>query len=184
MTTTPYNSRPYPVHSISYSESVKDARKIFRLFKSIIQYKKLITILLDDDDNLLKVFRVLGQVCFFFYWFFDNISIAYKIKLFKGNFSKLNRIASIFWLLSLLIMIPVCLIQSLQSKDSKIKQEFLLDSIKYTFDLLPATNDSQIKNRFFQLKINTLLVGIAGFFSGAISSYQNVRFVIDQKDQK
>lgn len=144
-----YNSKHYPVLTLCYSESVKDARKIFRLFKSIIEYKQLITILLDDDDNILKIFRVLGQICFFFYWFFDNISIIYKIKLFKGNFSKLNKIASIFWLLSLIIMIPVCLIQSKLAKDKKTKRLFLLDSIKYTFDLLPATNDSEIKNRLF-----------------------------------
>ena len=144
-----YNSKHYPVLTLCYSESVKDARKIFRLFKSIIEYKQLITILLDDDDNILKIFRVLGQICFFFYWFFDNISIIYKIKLFKGNFSKLNKIASIFWLLSLIIMIPVCLIQSKLEKKKKTKRLFLLDSIKYTFDLLPATNDSEIKNRLF-----------------------------------
>lgn len=94
------------------SEAVKDARKIFRLFKSIIEYQKLVDILLDDEDNLLKIFRVLGQVFFFFYWFFDNISIVYKIKLFKGDFKKYNKVASIFWLLSLVISIPVCAIQS------------------------------------------------------------------------
>ena len=91
---------------------MKDARKIFRLFKSIIEYQKLVDILLDDEDNLLKIFRVLGQVFFFFYWFFDNISIVYKIKLFKGDFKKYNKVASIFWLLSLVISIPVCAIQS------------------------------------------------------------------------
>ena len=54
------------------SEAVKDARKIFRLFKSNIEYQKLVGILLNDEDNLLKIFRVLGQVFFFFYWFFNN----------------------------------------------------------------------------------------------------------------
>jgi hypothetical protein len=33
---------------LSNIETVKDARKIFRLFKSIIEYQKLIEILLDD----------------------------------------------------------------------------------------------------------------------------------------
>jgi hypothetical protein len=69
-------------------------------------------ILLDDEDDLLKVFRVLGQIFFFFYWFFDNFSIACKINLIKGNFNKLNIIASVFWLLSLLIAIPVNAIQA------------------------------------------------------------------------
>jgi hypothetical protein len=63
------------------------------------------------------VFRVLGQIFFFFYWFFDNISIAIKIKLIKGNFKKLNILASIFWLLSLLVAIPVNAIQARTSTD-------------------------------------------------------------------
>lgn len=97
---------------INYAESVKDARKLFRLFKSIVEYQKLIDILLDDEDNLLKIFRVLGQIFFFFYWFFDNISIVLKIKLFKGDYAKHNILASIFWLLSLVTTIPVYAIQA------------------------------------------------------------------------
>lgn len=112
-----YSLKPYFVFFILTSvESVKDTRKVFRLFKSIVEYQKLLDVLLDDEDDLLKVFRVLAQVCFFFYWFFDNISIVYKIKLFKGDYRKHNLVASIFWLLSLVISIPVCTIQAKLTK--------------------------------------------------------------------
>lgn len=112
-----YSLKPYFVFFILTSvESVKDTRKVFRLFKSIVEYQKLLDVLLDDEDDLLKVFRVLAQVCFFFYWFFDNISIVYKIKLFKGDYRKHNLVASIFWLLSLVISIPMCTIQAKLTK--------------------------------------------------------------------
>lgn len=89
---------------------MKDTRKIFRLFKSIIEYQKLVAILLDDDDNLLKIFRILAQILFLFYWLFDNISILCKIKLLKGNYAKYNKLTSIFWTLSLLVSVPVLFI--------------------------------------------------------------------------
>lgn len=72
--------------------------------------------MLDDEDNILKIFRVLGQICFFFYWFFDNISIVCKIKLIKGDFVKHGILASIFWLMSLLISVPVCAIQASKNR--------------------------------------------------------------------
>jgi hypothetical protein len=112
------------------------------LFKSIIEYQKLISILLDDHDNALKIFRVLGQVCFFFYWFFDNISIACKIKFFKGDFVKFRIVASIFWFFSLLVSIPTLFIQQKNNPNKEEAKVQLLDSIKYTFDLFPALNDS------------------------------------------
>ena len=131
--------------------------------------------MLDDEDNLLKVFRVLGQVCFFFYWFFDNISIVYKIKLIKGNFLKHQILASVFWLLSLLISVPVCAIQAKYSKDQKSYQKNMLDSVKYAFDILPALEDSAFMRKFFNLKIHPVLVGAGGFISASISTYQNIK---------
>lgn len=163
---------------MSYNvESVKDARKLFRLFKSIVEYQKLVDILLDDEDNLLKVFRVLGQVFFFFYWFFDNISIVYKIKLFKGNFKKYNIVASVFWLLSLLVSVPVCATQAIQAKqrkDAKAWKKFTLDAIKYAFDLFPASHDSTLDSRIFKLEIHPFLIAVFGFISATISTYQNI----------
>ena len=152
MNITPYNSPLSSVHNYHYAiESAKDARKLFRLFKSIIEYQKLIDILLDDEDNLLKVFRVLGQVFFFFYWFFDNISIIYKIKLFKGNHLKYNIVASIFWLLSLLVSVPVCAIQAKITNDARLKKRYYLDAIKYAFDIFPATQDSRVVSKLVKM---------------------------------
>lgn len=119
-------------------ESIREARKIFRLLKSIIEYQKLIKILLDDNDNWLKIFRVLGQICFFFYWFFDNISIIYKVKILKGDYAKNHTLAAIFWLASLIISIPVLYIEQRNNPNRQEAHIQFLDCIKYIFDLLPA----------------------------------------------
>lgn len=141
----------FVLYMFLYSESIKDARKLFRLLKSIIEYQKLIDILLDDEDDLLKLFRVLGQICFFFYWFFDNISILCKIKLLKGDFTKLNILASVFWLASLLISIPVLAIQAKRNPDHCMAKNQYLDSIKYIFDLLPASKESRVLAKLFEV---------------------------------
>lgn len=118
---------------------------------------------------------MLAQVCFFFYWFFDNISILCKIKLLKGDFAKHNVLASIFWLLSLLISIPVLAIQARNNPNKSITSNQSLDCIKYTFDLLPATKDSKVISKFFKTEINTALIGVGGLASGLISTYQVLR---------
>lgn len=51
----------------------------------------------------------------------------------------------------------------------------MLDSIKYTFDILPATEDSAFLNKLFGIKIHPLLVGAGGFISASISTYQNAK---------
>lgn len=51
----------------------------------------------------------------------------------------------------------------------------MLDSIKYAFDILPATEDSAFLNKIFGIKIHPLLVGAGGFISASISTYQNVK---------
>lgn len=122
----------------------------------------------------MKIFRVLGQICFFFYWFFDNISIVCKIKLFKGDYVKHGILASIFWLLSLLISIPVCGIQAIVNRKNKMFQKYMLDCVKYSCDILPASYDSHIFRRIFKIDLPIILVGVGGFISASISTYQNI----------
>lgn len=120
---------------------------------------------------------MLGQIFFFFYWFFDNISIVYKIKLFKGNFKKYNIVASIFWLLSLLVSVPVCSTQAVQArqrKDTKSWKKYTLDAIKYAFDIFPASHDASLDSRIFKMEIHPLIIAVFGFMSAMISTYQNI----------
>ena len=127
---------------------------------------------MDDDDNWLKIFRVVGQVFFFFYWFFDNICIACKIKILKGNYMKYHTIASIFWLLSLLLSIPVLYISYRSNPHSSKPNIQLLDMIKYCFDLLPATRDSKILQKLIKKNINAEFASLGGMVSASITTYE------------
>jgi hypothetical protein len=151
------------------------------LLKSIIEYQKLIEILLDDEDNLLKVFRVFGQIFFFLYWLFDNFSILCKIKLIKGNFNRLNVIASIFWMLSLCIAVPVNAIQARTNPDIDKARTHALESVRYTLDLFPATHGAKIIEKVFGREIHPLLVGFGGLTSSVISSYEVIKKSMEEK---
>lgn len=140
-----------------------------------MEYQALIAILLDDRDNWMKVFRVLGQVCFFFYWFFDNISIACKVKMMRGDSAKNNVIAGVFWLASLLISIPVLLLESSSNPDKKEAQNQLINAVKYAFDLLPAAKESQLLAHLFNYQISQRMQGIGGLVSALISTYQVIK---------
>ena len=55
-------------------EGMRDARKLFRLGKSIVEYQKIIQ--LSNQKGVpqhKKILNVLSRLGFFFYWIFDNI---------------------------------------------------------------------------------------------------------------
>ena len=55
---------------------MKDARKLFRLFKTINECHKIIELLKKkDDDDLNKILVILQRAFFGLFWFFDNLVI-------------------------------------------------------------------------------------------------------------
>jgi hypothetical protein len=50
----------------------------------------------------------------------------------------------------------------------------MLDCVKYSCDILPASYDSQIYRKIFKMDLPITLVGVGGFISAGISTYQNI----------
>jgi hypothetical protein len=48
----------------------------------------------------------------------------------------------------------------------------MLDAIKYSFDILPATQDTGITRKLFKTDIHPYAVGFGGLASAVISTYQ------------
>lgn len=79
---------------------MRDARKLFRLFKSINEAKKI----KDLTNGVLDVnlgLNILIRAFFLLYWFFDNLNILSKIKLLDFDPKKMAKIGSTFWLIAL-----------------------------------------------------------------------------------
>ena len=94
------------------TEGMRDARKLFRLFKSLMEYQKIQELLKKPDVTHKKALNVLSRLGFFFYWIFDNIQILGKVKYLNGvDVEKAGKRASFFWLMGLIFSIASVLIQ-------------------------------------------------------------------------
>jgi hypothetical protein len=60
-----------------------NARKLFRLFKSLLEYKKINDILGKADTMQLHklILTLIPRIAFFFFWLFDHLVILTKIKV-------------------------------------------------------------------------------------------------------
>ena len=99
---------------------MRDARKLFRLFKTVNEIKK-IKDLLSQDLNLEGMLNMVIRGFFGLYWLFDNLNILSRIKVLSGPDPKrMAKIGSTFWLLALVTNL-VLLVKKLLDNVSKSK---------------------------------------------------------------
>jgi peroxin-11B len=95
-----------------FIEGMRDARKLFRLFKSLMEYQKIIQLQKQKMPNHKKVLNILSRLGFLFYWVFDNLQILSKVKFLDGvDTTKAAKRACFFWLLGLIFSIALVLVQ-------------------------------------------------------------------------
>lgn len=66
--------------------TMRDARKLFRLFKFLVEIKKMENILKSSaksSDDFSLFLKMGARIGFFGYWIFDNLLILSKLKLIK-----------------------------------------------------------------------------------------------------
>jgi hypothetical protein len=66
--------------------NMANARKLFRLFKSLLEYKKINMLLGKADSMALHklILTLIPRIAFFFFWMFDHLVILTKIGVLKG----------------------------------------------------------------------------------------------------
>lgn len=80
---------------------MRDARKLFRLLKSVNEAKK-IKDLLAQPLNAETYLNIIIRGFFLLYWLFDNLNILSKIKILNYDPKQMAKIGASFWLLGLL----------------------------------------------------------------------------------
>ena len=80
---------------------MRDARKLFRLFKTVNEIKK-IKEFLEKDLKADDILNIIIRGFFGVYWFFDNLNILSKIKILGYDAKKMGKLGSTFWLMALL----------------------------------------------------------------------------------
>lgn len=111
----PITSRGFSVRigSLILIEGMRDARKLFRLFKSLMEYQKVQLLMKEQVKPHFKTqLNILQRLGFLFYWVFDNIQILGKVKFLNNvDVEKAGKRASFFWLVALVFGVIVALVE-------------------------------------------------------------------------
>lgn len=105
--------------------NMRDARKLFRLFKTVNEAKKIQELLRQDltTESILNI----GVRGFFgIYWIFDNLNILSKIKILSYDSKAMGKWGATFWLLALLTNLILLVKQLLANikKTTELKKYF------------------------------------------------------------
>ena len=101
---------------------MRDARKLFRLFKSLVEYQKIVQIQKQKGPEHKKILSILSRLGFLFYWVFDNIQILAKIKYLDGvDKEKAGKRACFFWLLGLVFSIALVFVQMYEAAYEEVQ---------------------------------------------------------------
>ena len=181
-------------------EGVRDARKLFRLFKSVVEYQKIVQLANQKGPQHKKVLNILARLGFFFYWIFDNLQILSKVKFLEGvDKEKAGKRAAFFWLIGLLFSIAATVISIIETaKDeaalvaeqrrglegaqdqafrekkrgiAKRKLENTLNLLKNLGDTVTATQALSIPKNLFGFDFTDGQVGFGGLLSAVITCY-------------
>jgi hypothetical protein len=105
---------------------------------------------------------------YFFYWAFDNLSVAGKVKLFQLDWKKYHRIGLRIRFAALIVSLLTFAYQAaFKHMTSKEKRNYSLKAAKNIFDLLPAGKDSGFLGNLLGERVTS----VGGLTSALISTY-------------
>ena len=99
---------------------MRDARKLFRLFKTINEANK-IKELMKHEPTVDNSLNIMVRGFFGVYWLFDNLNILSKIKILQHDPKQMAKIGSTFWLLALVANL-ILLIRNLIANNNSLKK--------------------------------------------------------------
>ncbi|CAG9317210.1 unnamed protein product [Blepharisma stoltei] len=175
----------------------RDARKIFRLWKSVHEYDSMVKLLQNAGlDNTQRALQFLSRLAFFFYWLFDNLAILSQIKFIKRNTPKLTKSAMTCWFIALVFTL-INLLRNLAinlSRDAKFKlpstdqnaattkqtldalkgarSQIYINLVKTLGDMIPAASGAQVPMKILGKNFSEKWIGFGGLVSALISCYQ------------
>ena len=178
---------------------MRDARKLFRLFKSINEAHKILeTLNKGGTDEVEIALNVLNRFAFLLYWVFDNIAILSTIKFLSSDPKSHSKYGAFFWFWALIIS----LFQSIRklndlsrrerlekndlsknqedntvtkknlAKIQKDKKDQYINIVKNLGDLITASQGSTIFTKITGKTFTDGWMGAGGFVSAVITSYQ------------
>lgn len=171
---------------------MKTARKLFRLFKSVNEYHKIISILSKKDLSQIDMLNAASRLAFLLYWLFDNLTVLASVKFLNLDAKQMNKYGAFWWFVGLCLGQAVCLIRlselaaeeaALRSKeaDEETKRALkavyfkkvteYLNIIKQAGDMVTSSQAIELPSKF-GFNFNDGQVGLGGLVSSVITMYQ------------
>lgn len=187
----------YSINLQYLSSATRNTRKFFRLGKSLNELAHMPTIYrnraLDRSQKALKLLRNTSLVL---RWVFDNISILSASNFLLFDEKKYMRLATGFWLLSLVFNLIDCIREIMMSyaREANFKNEALGQSTRWVLktldrfsetrrvtilemartigDMVVASNGAEVPYKLLGKNFSEKWVGLGGLIAAIINCYQ------------
>ena len=171
---------------------MKTARKLFRLFKSVNEYKKIMEILGKGKLSQTDTLNALSRLAFLLYWFFDNLTVLASVKFLNLDAKQMNKYGAFWWFVGLVLGQAVCFINlaDIASEEAKLRKQErsetttkelqklkakkfteYLNILKQAGDMVTSSQAIELPSKF-GFNFNDGHVGLGGFVSAVITMYQ------------
>eukprot|EP00350_Pseudokeronopsis_sp_OXSARD2_P006073 CAMPEP_0170543492 /NCGR_PEP_ID=MMETSP0211-20121228/2590_1 /TAXON_ID=311385 /ORGANISM="Pseudokeronopsis sp., Strain OXSARD2" /LENGTH=245 /DNA_ID=CAMNT_0010846883 /DNA_START=97 /DNA_END=833 /DNA_ORIENTATION=+ len=188
-----------PQLSIKYStisEKFRDARSLFRLFKSLFEIKRILIIFAYSQDAFSLVTNTSSRAFYLLYWIFDNLYICFKyfnIQLDSVDTDQFRKLARICWLFGLLTFLIYCIktlrktyidesdlkvaaINKMTVRQVKenlaiichLRRDYQINFMRAFSDLIICLNENNLPFLVLGKRINPGVEGVFGMLSGLI----------------
>jgi hypothetical protein len=172
-------------------DHMKNARKLFRLFKTINEIQKIQVLMADTKMPLHKlILNILCRIGFGIFWIFDNINVLATVKFITADQKSAAKNGARGWLLGLvtgLILAILALIEAAQA-DSALKNsdedrekkkqvielkkfDNVITVIKNLADMVTCTQALEIPKNYLGFQFNDGHCGLGGLTSAILTMY-------------
>ena len=171
---------------------MKNARKLFRLFKSLNEYQKITDFLAKKELSQVDMLNVAGRIAFLLYWIFDNLSVLSTVKFLNLDAKQMNKYGAFWWFVALCLgqAASVITLAELGKEEASIRKKEkseetqkqlkaiqakkfteYLNIIKQAGDMVTSSQAIELPAKF-GFNFNDGHIGIGGFVSAVLTMYQ------------
>jgi peroxin-11B len=172
--------------------NMKTARKLFRLFKTMNEYKKLMDILSKGDLSQVDMLNAASRVAFGLYWVFDNLTVLSSVKFLNLDPKEMNRYGSFWWLVGLVLgqAVSIITLSELAQEEARLRKQEkneetkvalkqvgakriteYLNILKQAGDMVTSSSAVELPQKL-GFAFNDGHIGLGGFVSAVITMYQ------------
>ena len=171
---------------------MRDARKLFRLGKSLNEFNFIVNKITNEmafKSTPEQYIEITSKLCFFLYWLFDSSSILSKLKILSFDVKQHTKYACTAWFLGTFISLIKLLLDLSKLINEKNKEGSLtvnpvldkkifnlyLNIIGKIGDLLPSAQGAEIPQRLIGKGFNETLVGYGGLISALVAVRNTIK---------